>query len=311
MLKRHIPKKLYHYCSLNVFQKIIEGQSIWLSDINKSNDMQELRWIKGQCNYYILQAWVDYINAKEKQNELRSVDFTRFDEVKKFGELSLAYNLKMWWAFCMSEIKDDLGQWRGYADDGMGVSIGFSSTFLESINAVSKVIGLESSLYCKQVRYSQKDIEMFFHEHIGLSEISADNTLDEVINLLESAVLYSMKNAALFKQESFRAEKEWRIIFTCDGNEFKPNFLPEVADGYDKYFSLRDFGYEISKHSLVSHIELSLTIQGMKQAISEITIGPRSKLKREDIQLFLIANGLLDDFNDKSILVNRSQSSYR
>lgn len=40
-----VPKVLYHYCSLPTFQKIIEGRSIWLSDISKSNDSMELVWV--------------------------------------------------------------------------------------------------------------------------------------------------------------------------------------------------------------------------------------------------------------------------
>lgn len=311
MLKKHFPKTLYHYCSLSAFQKIIEGHSIWLSDINKSNDMQELRWIKGQCNYYVMKAWVDYVKAKDSQNELHSVDFNKFDEVKKFGELALAYDGKICWVFCLSEIKDDLGQWRGYAEDGTGVAIGFSSFFFELINSVSKIVDLENNLYCKQVRYSEKDIEKFFLEHVGLSKIHVDNATDEVVNILEDAIVYSMSNAALFKQGSFSAEKEWRIIYTCGRDKVKPGFLPQLPDGFDKCFSIQEFGYTVNNHNLVSHIELRLTNLGMKQAVNEITIGPKSKLTHEDIKLFLIANGLLDDLSDKSIKVNRSQSSYR
>lgn len=41
------PRILYHYCSLETFQNIVENKSIWLSDVQKSNDSKELEWIKG------------------------------------------------------------------------------------------------------------------------------------------------------------------------------------------------------------------------------------------------------------------------
>lgn len=36
---------IYHYCSLDVFKKIILGSSLRLTDITKSNDSMELQVI--------------------------------------------------------------------------------------------------------------------------------------------------------------------------------------------------------------------------------------------------------------------------
>ena len=36
------PKTLYHYCSLQTFYDIIKNKSIWISDVEKSNDFLEL-----------------------------------------------------------------------------------------------------------------------------------------------------------------------------------------------------------------------------------------------------------------------------
>lgn len=40
------PDVLYHYCSMNSFFNIIRNRSIWLSDVSKSNDKDELIWYK-------------------------------------------------------------------------------------------------------------------------------------------------------------------------------------------------------------------------------------------------------------------------
>ena len=40
------PQKLYHYCSLSTFYNIVKNQSIWVSDVQKSNDFLEVIWLK-------------------------------------------------------------------------------------------------------------------------------------------------------------------------------------------------------------------------------------------------------------------------
>ena len=37
-----------------------------------------------------------------------------------------------------SESKDKLSQWRGYAQDGKGIAIGFNKDVLEELNQISK-----------------------------------------------------------------------------------------------------------------------------------------------------------------------------
>lgn len=58
------PEMLYHYCSLSTFLKIIESKQIWLSDIRKSNDSKELRWIIERVHLFARQLLQ---NSKESQ----------------------------------------------------------------------------------------------------------------------------------------------------------------------------------------------------------------------------------------------------
>lgn len=41
---------VYHYCTLDSFMSIISNKSIWLSDITKSNDSMEIKWITRYIN---------------------------------------------------------------------------------------------------------------------------------------------------------------------------------------------------------------------------------------------------------------------
>lgn len=103
---------LYHYCATETFLSILRHRSIWMSSLNLTNDSTEgkvmirsiLRYAALRGVYNGLERWLEQalgmINAGET-----------------FG-------------FCLSEQSDLLSQWRGYADDGRGVSIGFRTGYL-------------------------------------------------------------------------------------------------------------------------------------------------------------------------------------
>jgi hypothetical protein len=116
--KRVRPLNLYHYCSNASFLSIIENKSIWASEFSLSNDTLEGKWIRrifGEC-------YEDHGLSWFESHEILS----EFDGVLSF--LGAA-------GFCMSEDGDLLSQWRGYADNGEGVSIGFKA---ESLKAIRK-----------------------------------------------------------------------------------------------------------------------------------------------------------------------------
>ena len=152
-MAKRLPKTLYHYCSLQTFKSIIENKSIWLSDIRKSNDSKELEWIKGKSEYYLLKTWVDYLNSMDNEQRFQKVssdDFKRVDELK---ELISNFNDIKTWAFCLSEKKDDLSQWRGYADDGTGISIGFNGKYFKALQLINGLNDGNEDLFFTNVNY--------------------------------------------------------------------------------------------------------------------------------------------------------------
>lgn len=61
---------VYHYCSLDVFTKIISGKSIRLSDITKSNDSMEILWIT---------KYIEAIFDEEFQKETEKTKYFKED----------------------------------------------------------------------------------------------------------------------------------------------------------------------------------------------------------------------------------------
>lgn len=108
------PDTLYHYCSTESFTSILRTHSVWLSSLNLSNDSMEGRMV----NATVLRlAEKDGLDADALRRLRESLSFTE----RTLDGLG----------FCLSEDGDLLSQWRGYADDGRGVAIGFSRSYLE------------------------------------------------------------------------------------------------------------------------------------------------------------------------------------
>lgn len=108
---------LYHYCSNKTLYSIISKKEIRFFSLSLSNDSME-----GQLIKYTLAEMA-------KKDSLDQEHIQRLqDAVSNLNEIIEGLG------FCLSEKKDLLSQWRGYADDASGVSIGFSQNYLEKLS---------------------------------------------------------------------------------------------------------------------------------------------------------------------------------
>jgi len=115
---------LYHYCSSSSFQAILESGKIRFSDINMLNDNAEMHW-----GYSVFEeAAGKLIKIAEKRETLKGLDKIFFDKVDAVIA-PLQRRLHPFVA-CFSREPDLLGQWRAYADDARGYSIGFDASAL-------------------------------------------------------------------------------------------------------------------------------------------------------------------------------------
>jgi hypothetical protein len=114
---------LYHYCGNESFVAIVEGRSLLASELSLSNDHLEGKWVRGVFSEVCQQ------NIKDKYN---------FDMLMQ--HFDLLYKVFGARGFCLSEESDLLSQWRGYANDGAGISIGFSNEYLEKLTESSKSV---------------------------------------------------------------------------------------------------------------------------------------------------------------------------
>lgn len=305
-----LPKTLYHYCSLQTFYNIVKSRSFWLTDISKSNDSQELKWIKGKCKDYISKAWLEYAKAVIKKGDFGKNNFDRYYELQSNLDDFYDFDTERCWAFCLTERPDHLGQWRGYADDGKGIAIGFKSSYF---NRLYKEGVVEDPLECNVsfdvIQYKEKEIEELFYETGKLSTINDQMNSDEVIGILKYSVVRALLLAPFYKSEKFSEEKEWRFVFSIYLSDLMNGVNPKTK--FANRFPNKELGYDyiIRNQELVSHIVF--TDDSLASNISDIWIGPKCKVSAIDVKLFLISEGFLKDFDDDSIKIHISQASYR
>ena len=123
--------QLYHYCSIPTALSILSNRSIRLSSLAHSNDSMEGRWTLLRIQELLTEKRLPKADISPTIEGLEYL-LSRFDAL----------------GFCLSEKRDLLSQWRSYANDGSGFSIGFSDAF---------VAYWRNSRTCHQVLYKKKE----------------------------------------------------------------------------------------------------------------------------------------------------------
>ena len=170
----------------------------------------------------------------------------------------------------------------------------------------------EEDIYFHKVHYTQDEVREFFEINAGLGGIQITDTSDDVIAKIQEAINLVMGNLPFFKPEAFKEEREWRICYSMDTAKLargKIPFLSYTDPRYGDIISLQNYGFIPKNGMLVSHVEL--IVPNLVKFIDTITIGPKSPLTEEDVQLFLIHAGFLQNGSDSSIKIEKSTAPYR
>lgn len=288
------PEVLYHYCSTETFHKIISGRSLRLSALSFSND-----YLEGRLARIVIRSLCD-------ENKLTDYQRNRIEDL-----LDLLENHFDSHGFCLSGAGDVLSQWRGYADNGNGVSVGFSTKYL--LNLIDNNANKGNHfLSLAKVSYAPLDhrcsIQPIFDEAYkvvtdsdfnnallkGLLSIAPDDYLQEqkkksaqkemeLLNVMTRLLpmMFTLKTNAFYE------EREWRLIEAgvTKGDPSK-NYLP-------------------SKTLIIPHHYLNLEdIVGI-EPISEVILGPKHQTPNS------VLKGFLEKNNFKNVGIKKSIASYR
>ena len=304
---------LYYYCKNTTFVSIVKNHSLWLSDMTQSNDSYEIhRYIEIVKNA-IQQELSALPKASEIQIPQKGPKRKMYEQIENQRAV-YAYALRRLerlkkeyycLAICFSDRGDNLSQWRGYGDDGCGISIGFDEEMIESLSK-------------QHVLFKYDDVKYYSSDSDGIIREKLQEYLEELENIsIDAGNSPAKRNAAVknlctrildndapfFKPAGFIEERETRFCFV--------RYIHAVEIANPKENShLKDVDFHVGINAIVPHYELKLCDMEnnpIPDIIREVTIGPCNDSDRNTISAFLAKYGF--DYN--KIKVEKSIIPYR
>lgn len=295
---------VYHYCSIDAMVSILTSGEIWLTDLMGANDAQELYWFFEQFSREVAQridAYLRELEIKFEKDGKHPLSSQEVDRLSGFLRmLSCRDDLRLrFYASCFSEQGDSLGQWRGYAQDGTGVALGFDRHALEGLAASC----ISDAFQFSCVAYNRELLVNNIEKLLCNSLPAANSSLDEMVDSLYGAYDEALKLAPRYKNPSFCEEKEWRLFLWMPyGMERRvANLL--MKDSSPR-IDVRGFKYYQSGARLRSALRIGID---MASFLKSITLGPKCKIEpRELLSLIDAAN-----LEAGKVKILKSESSYR
>lgn len=319
--ENNAPYIVYHYCGLESFLSIMNNSTIRLTNISKSNDRSEIQYcfdvfektLKDSC----IEFSKKYVDNTEIKNHFSDIDYDSLVAKAVLND-SLIY-----YAACFSAESDLLSQWRGYANDGKGVAIGFySKNFMNARD-------LKNVKYNK-ITYDMHTVKIELHDYIiqklkkvhDKADVSASPfSYDTAINDIISGMVY---NAIFYKNPAFSEENEWRLVFYPFGNirnlliDHKYKDMSSNQLFYDRmhepieyekdYHGLKrgKLQFKCTDDKIISYVDMNFaSIKDLM--LAEIVVGPKSNIDDKDLRLFLLSNG----YDLSRINIRKSIATYQ
>ncbi|WP_434282209.1 DUF2971 domain-containing protein [Clostridium botulinum] len=312
-------RKLYHYCSLETFIAIISSKCLRLSDLSKSNDYMERKWIMNILEEGLDKSFKDegiIINLREKYRYGNDVN----NHIDYLLEMLRDEVTQPSYITCFSRKGDLLSQWRAYGDDGRGVSIGFDSKLLYKVDSCKNDIYIEDVLYDKEEQIAGVHLAVYnaltymkdlFELEQNTYRVSDDfnkyfiEEFDAFCEVIcdELAIL-----SCYMKNPVFKEEDEVRIFYApiiSDEQELIQEQFSKTSR-FNNYV-LKPINFCARKDQIIGHSDLSFEKLIQRGVISEIIIGPSSRVNKDDIYYFLTKFG----YNSNDIYIKQSEASYR
>ena len=284
---------LYHYCSNNAFHSIIENRRIWLSSLSLSNDSMEGKLV------------AEILARIAKADGLDQAATLRLQESVS-GLEKIIEGL----GYCLSEDGDLLSQWRGYAADATGVSIGFTKDYLEQFAEASRSsekagftlqrVEYDPEIQKNLIKPTYVEIKKLINEGAfkfpGKRSLLDTRSDDEVkiddkkitdaFSQLSFTLLALFAKLFLLKTSAFREEREWRLI----------SYFVKSGDDNCSFRALND--------RIVPFREFEL-LESESGSIVEVILGPKNTTPNYVIENFLKQSGFAN------VKILHSEATYR
>jgi len=247
---------LYHYTDQKGLIGILSSKQIWLSHSQYLNDRREF--------LHAIELVHDEIKKLEQSLETLEEAATaqtlheRLDGIEQTNVMVCSF----------SEERDSLSQWRAYGGK-TGFAIGFASGSIVS-DPINSGILLGKCIYDEEEQRAllKSEIRIVYEQK---RKWDRDGRTEAEKALPNQLIPKLLRLAPLIKHESFKSEKEWRLIGieSCGS----PNF-----------------GFREGNSTIVPYYKHSLLNEKKELLLSEIVIGPtpEPKLSKSAVTSLLI-----------------------
>lgn len=228
---------------------------------------------------------------------------------------------------CFSESADILTQWCMYADDAKGISLGFNTKVIQKFVQKNENLKLIKIIYLNEDERKkiQKDIAkeiinefknslpinldkiIWYPKKIKESQgVSPTYAQEDIIkglfgDLYQRCFIKLFKESIKYKNESFKQEEEWRLVYFPESMYW--DCIPETEKEKKE---LKLIKYRISNGKLIKHIKVPLEkliinphmiFDGSNDSprgsmdINKLIIGAKNVNSSDEIMFFLTKQG--------------------
>lgn len=199
-----VPKVLYHYTNSVGISGMLKESKIWLSDSRFVND-------KTEGSHFIdlsIATVSELIKSTDSKTKKRY-----YESIIYFIETLDQYDS---YIFSLSVRKDDLSQWRGYANEGKGFTIGFNGMELHGRSeAIDSDINFNRVEYRidRQTETIKGTVAQLWEQFVKECSVIGADDHDELAVEAARTVSWVLDNQSIFsKHHSFEGEDEWRLV---------------------------------------------------------------------------------------------------
>ena len=281
------PPVIYHYTNDLGLRGILETGKIWLTNIFNLNDPSELS--------HGFSLAVKILNNKAASGQTWSKELA--EQLEAFVQRRGIQRVGHYFVCSFSSCRDDLGQWRAYADNGRGYALGFDTNALEA--AFTNLAELRSAHLTFRVTYDDAQLEEMHRRIVEkmfeVITLSAENNLpfttiqDYLVELSTSFAARLLRAALYFKHKAYDNEEEYRFLQLYSHEEPVP-----------------DLRLRARPYSLVKYREFDWRSVAPR-ALKEIVVGPAADY--EKVSTF--ARECLGSFHNGNVGIDGSKIPYR
>lgn len=303
-------KVIYHYTNASALLSILNGEGnssregvLWVSEALFLNDSQELLAgrdeLVAQLNDYADAPGVDSTVSTMSSRPPSDIARRAAEGLLNTGTMTpLPYRA---FITCFCENPDLLSQWRSYGE--AGYSIGFDVAILKA-SLKPKAFNFDSHgdsyvmprlPLLKKVVYDPAGLTALVRRSMGMVvDNNAGGTRGHGYLLADMAALEIL---AQVKDETFREEAEWRLIYVRQAGQSK---------GFAEEYPQSDFRPSVKARSGTLNIIPYLKMEFGKSAIREIYVGPGAN---QDLRIQALTR-VIEDL-DLEVSIRASSIPYR